>query len=122
MIPRSRHRRKRGPCIRDRVVRGDFIHGQSVSLTTKNIDFSAVRRGSTCSSWCGHIRAASPRGQIRIKFVDLPVREESWIGIPARQVDLDPDRSEEHTSELQSRRDLVCRLLLEKKKKINESK
>src|SRR5437868_7346438 len=27
------------------------------------------------------------------------------------------DRSEEHTSELQSRFDLVCRLLLEKKKK-----
>src|SRR2546428_1669264 len=31
------------------------------------------------------------------------------------------DRSEEHTSELQSRSDLVCRLLLEKKKK-NESR
>src|SRR5438874_10277334 len=30
-------------------------------------------------------------------------------------------RSEEHTSELQSRRDLVCRLLLEKKKKNNSS-
>src|SRR5690349_22792250 len=30
-------------------------------------------------------------------------------------------RSEEHTSELQSRRDLVCRLLLEKKKKSNKS-
>src|SRR5438067_10392518 len=29
-------------------------------------------------------------------------------------------RSEEHTSELQSRFDLVCRLLLEKKKKIYE--
>src|SRR5438874_5508726 len=29
-------------------------------------------------------------------------------------------RSEEHTSELQSRRDLVCRLLLEKKKKKNK--
>src|SRR5204863_9032430 len=28
------------------------------------------------------------------------------------------NRSEEHTSELQSRRDLVCRLLLEKKKTI----
>src|SRR2546421_3742914 len=28
-------------------------------------------------------------------------------------------RSEEHTSELQSRSDLVCRLLLEKKKKYN---
>src|SRR5206468_8270444 len=31
-------------------------------------------------------------------------------------------RSEEHTSELQSRSDLVCRLLLEKKKKINRKK
>src|SRR5690349_23491911 len=30
-------------------------------------------------------------------------------------------RSEEHTSELQSRRDLVCRLLLEKKKKKRQS-
>src|SRR5207249_9228548 len=30
-------------------------------------------------------------------------------------------RSEEHTSELQSRFDLVCRLLLEKKKKTNEN-
>src|SRR6266496_6824258 len=29
------------------------------------------------------------------------------------------NRSEEHTSELQSRRDLVCRLLLEKKKTID---
>src|SRR5438445_1923319 len=35
----------------------------------------------------------------------------------------DPGRSEEHTSELQSRQYLVCRLLLEKKKKTrhNES-
>src|SRR5687768_6109350 len=32
---------------------------------------------------------------------------------------LAPDRSEEHTSELQSRLHLVCRLLLEKKKKKN---
>src|SRR5690349_24228013 len=31
-------------------------------------------------------------------------------------------RSEEHTSELQSRRDLVCRLLLEKKKKKKNKK
>src|SRR5204863_5370235 len=31
------------------------------------------------------------------------------------------DRSEEHTSELQSRRDLVCRLLLEKKKEKDSS-
>src|SRR5690606_40855748 len=31
-------------------------------------------------------------------------------------------RSEEHTSELQSRENLVCRLLLEKKKKITKKK
>src|SRR2546422_2802573 len=31
-------------------------------------------------------------------------------------------RSEEHTSELQSRLHLVCRLLLEKKKKVNTEK
>src|SRR3712207_9418489 len=41
---------------------------------------------------------------------------------PARQRPTDPPRhqtrSEEHTSELQSRQYLVCRLLLEKKKKI----
>src|SRR6266511_5710714 len=35
-------------------------------------------------------------------------------GVPARP---DERRSEEHTSELQSRENLVCRLLLEKKKK-----
>src|SRR5690606_41408431 len=32
------------------------------------------------------------------------------------QLGLDVERSEEHTSELQSRENLVCRLLLEKKK------
>src|SRR6266496_4992962 len=37
-----------------------------------------------------------------------------YDGVAAGQRDR---RSEEHTSELQSRRDLVCRLLLEKKKK-----
>src|SRR5690606_41497502 len=34
--------------------------------------------------------------------------------------DEERDRSEEHTSELQSRENLVCRLLLEKKKKKNK--
>src|SRR5690349_23166097 len=37
--------------------------------------------------------------------------------IRAQKVIMSSPRSEEHTSELQSRRDLVCRLLLEKKKK-----
>src|SRR3712207_7092861 len=37
----------------------------------------------------------------------------------ASRATADMPRSEEHTSELQSRQYLVCRLLLEKKKKIN---
>src|SRR2546421_1739075 len=49
------------------------------------------------------------------------LRAVDWALNPAtRPVHLDPrggiERSEEHTSELQSRSDLVCRLLLEKKK------
>src|SRR3712207_7267107 len=39
-----------------------------------------------------------------------------WADRPLRPVVELPHRSEEHTSELQSRQYLVCRLLLEKKK------
>src|SRR3712207_6971069 len=42
-----------------------------------------------------------------------PVAEDPRLGHEPHQ----PERSEEHTSELQSRQYLVCRLLLEKKKK-----
>src|SRR2546430_13253338 len=44
---------------------------------------------------------------------------ESACGIPAGQLGV--ERSEEHTSELQSQSNLVCRLLLEKKKVHNAS-
>src|SRR5207249_10446555 len=48
----------------------------------------------------------------------LDVREAVFAGGESGPVIVPgkPDRSEEHTSELQSRFDLVCRLLLEKKK------
>src|SRR5262245_62597100 len=57
------------------------------------------------------------------KTVTLQVLAEQFsrIGVPAFMADVKGDlsgRSEEHTSELQSLRHLVCRLLLEKKKKI----
>src|SRR5690349_23428373 len=42
------------------------------------------------------------------------------VGRPDLDGGVGPARSEEHTSELQSRRDLVCRLLLEKKKTSRE--
>src|SRR2546430_7230963 len=44
----------------------------------------------------------------------MPLR--SWFKRPGER--LESARSEEHTSELQSQSNLVCRLLLEKKKKI----
>src|SRR6266704_4718396 len=45
-----------------------------------------------------------------------PGRVRAGPGGPGRLPAPPPRRSEEHTSELQSRFDLVCRLLLEKKK------
>src|SRR2546430_13220708 len=53
----------------------------------------------------------------------LPVRCRWALSVPRSAPDPAPDagrrgfRSEEHTSELQSQSNLVCRLLLEKKKK-----
>src|SRR5690606_40412025 len=49
--------------------------------------------------------------------------DERFLGIPARGADELTERalgsSEEHTSELQSRENLVCRLLLEKNKPLH---
>src|SRR5437868_8658910 len=42
------------------------------------------------------------------------VRSVNRAGLQVQDIVLEPLRSEEHTSELQSRFDLVCRLLLEK--------
>src|SRR2546428_10242422 len=43
------------------------------------------------------------------------------VGVPRGAEPQRESRSEEHTSELQSRSDLVCRLLLEKKKAASRS-
>src|SRR5690349_23624300 len=68
--------------------------------------FLMIRRPprSTLFPYTTLFRSGCDRGQLR-SGVHRPV--------PCRA----EARSEEHTSELQSRRDLVCRLLLEKKKK-----
>src|SRR5438034_7822460 len=65
-------------------------------------DALPISRPRAGTRGCGRsVRCAPPR---------LPCRS-SHRASPA------PARSEEHTSELQSHSDLVCRLLLEKKKK-----
>src|SRR5256885_2669045 len=78
------------------------------------------------------LEALEARAPRRVERHDLAVEEESVEGQRAERADhfrvarrddhpapppeLDPLRSEEHTSELQSPCNLVCRLLLEKKK------
>src|SRR5258707_11057885 len=59
----------------------------------------------------------------RMKFADLKCEWAQVIrGLEAlQQVEATNDRSEEHTSELQSRQYLVCRLLLEKKIETRQS-
>src|SRR2546426_1899031 len=48
-----------------------------------------------------------------------PILRRCWTRLSTPSQDGRPARSEEHTSELQSPCNLVCRLLLEKKKKKN---
>src|SRR5436309_15697053 len=67
---------------------------------------SAVERGAV---WLlGQVRRLGPQSS---RWAEAVIGERGIEGV--RVV-----RSEEHTSELQSRENLVCRLLLEKKKKI----
>src|SRR3712207_7965056 len=58
---------------------------------------------------------------MRAKSVHRPGAEDTTAaaaGDPFPGIGIDTARSEEHTSELQSRQYLVCRLLLEKKKSL----
>src|SRR2546426_7476775 len=68
-----------------------------------------VRAFNVCPN-CGHHRRITAQ-----EYIDLFVDEGSWHELDSRLRSADP-RSEEHTSELQSPCNLVCRLLLEKKK------
>src|SRR5690349_22895027 len=75
---------------------------------------SVRRRPRSCSRHpCSTRLAARESRPSGIRAATRPGRGST----PARSRTRRRGRSEEHTSELQSRRDLVCRLLLEKKKK-----
>src|SRR6266436_7313049 len=66
--------------------------------------YTTLFRSCLCQSSCLRVRVQ--------RNPTAPVRK-----VAGRARDPRQDRSEEHTSELQSRLHLVCRLLLEKKKK-----
>src|SRR2546430_13050391 len=70
---------------------------------------------STLFPYTTLFRSRSQRGQAMAEFaIVVPVLLLVLLGI--MQLGVVYNRSEEHTSELQSQSNLVCRLLLEKKK------
>src|SRR3712207_8331207 len=78
--------------------------------------YTTLFRSSTCSAasaWTGPWRTAADVA------VSAPCTVTPAETSTAPCTDSVGDRSEEHTSELQSRQYLVCRLLLEKKKTKN---
>src|SRR3712207_8999218 len=86
--------------------------------------FRSVDRAVSGADTLGHVGADNVRGgekQGEYLMEILPeggqiIELQGTVGAsPA----IDRSRSEEHTSELQSRQYLVCRLLLEKKKRTN---
>src|SRR5690349_22689802 len=72
------------------------------------------RRGGRVRSRSSHFALVPVRGVSRQSLLINP--GELHESPPISHCLVGSIRSEEHTSELQSRRDLVCRLLLEKKK------
>src|SRR5207247_9462643 len=72
-------------------------------------------------AWHGGVHRYGAIDQPRCRNRGWPLarstREPQSAGAASARAVRRPVRSEEHTSELQSRVDLVCRLLLEKKKK-----
>src|SRR2546429_4048627 len=99
---------------RDRAIAELSEHYQAGRLTTEELEDRT-----------GRALQARTTADLAALFTDLPRRQAPVTGAasaPASAPSAAPGaagtaRSEEHTSELQSRLHLVCRLLLEKKKK-----
>src|SRR5204862_8063285 len=73
----------------------------------------------TAACRCAGPNWATPRTSAARTTPGPTATTAGWPGCRSTRRPTAARRSEEHTSELQSRRDLVCRLLLEKKKKKN---
>src|SRR3712207_8040278 len=72
-----------------------------------------VARARHLDDWLGLVAGVGP--QLGVQTLELRVARERRLPLQTTE-EVGAPRSEEHTSELQSRQYLVCRLLLEKKK------
>src|SRR5437016_8530328 len=82
--------------------------------------YTTLFRSKVVCSWCGVViyRGSKPDAVITHSICPTCVRKiEEEMETHDRAKKSAGQRSEEHTSELQSLTNLVCRLLLEKKKK-----
>src|SRR2546430_17472875 len=86
--------------------------------------FLMIRRPprSTLFPYTTLFRSGGCRGEARFGARRLLARGDRVLLHPVGDRREPEDRSEEHTSELQSQSNLVCRLLLEKKKKEEHSR
>src|SRR5690349_8650954 len=87
-----------------------FIEGNNISIEWR----WAEGQYNRLPSLAGELVS---RGVAVIVAGDAPASSAAKAATKTIPIVFGTGRSEEHTSELQSRRDLVCRLLLEKKKK-----
>src|SRR2546429_1515677 len=111
-------RRKHFPQLESQQVR-ITVAGRRINrrLFRRRFAVQPARLEQNRNSAMGHDRIdllAIERDHLSILALDIRARHERHTG--AKRLPRPPQRSEEHTSELQSRLHLVCRLLLEKKK------
>src|SRR5207249_10449286 len=93
----------------------------TATATTNIYSLSLHRRSSDLPTMPPRITPPAPNNaSVMIKKFDSSSEEEPRVALATTTPTTKPipiPRSEEHTSELQSRFDIVCRLLLEKKNK-----
>src|SRR3712207_6987283 len=94
----------------EQAVEEGLVHGTSGNIALRDDEDDVVAITPSGISYRG-MKAED------IAIVDLNGKWLEGNYKPSSEVPMHTARSEEHTSELQSRQYLVCRLLLEKKKK-----
>src|SRR5439155_26434048 len=96
-----------------------FIHTATTAISTLSLH-DALPISSGLAGFLFQLRQKSLQNTRNRFFHALPICLHHNFGIDGRIGKAWKNRSEEHTSELQSRGHLVCRLLLEKKKNKND--
>src|SRR5690554_7784225 len=103
-----------GPALSDAVELGQIVHQLTLlQHRLQKIFVVAVAVGHALAT--GGVGGVNEQGQLRKAVTLVKNHVAGQLIVLVEPSDL--LRSEEHTSELQSRPHLVCRLLLEKKKK-----